>query len=329
MNVIISNKYKEMLDTLEIDVIKTMTGEFDVDDIIATFDNFFYQRMILDITAIKNYHDLKNIQKLSVNLDVSKIILLLDDDEETSSSLYLSRLISMGIYNFTKNKEGILYLLEHPNSYRDVAHIHQLENLTEEVNERVITKSLRIIGFKNVTEHAGSTSLIYMLKKTLQEYYNVVAIEVDKNDFTYFNEENMYSVTSPELPKLLIKYQNSDVILLDLNESDNTDICNDVIYLLEPSIIKLNRLLKANRHVFEKLKNKKIILNKSLLTSKDVLDFEYETKSSIFYNMPPLNERRDNKNYIAPFLAKLGLVRQITEESHTDSKNKLFGLFKF
>ena len=252
MNVIISNKYKEMLDTLEIDVIKTMTGEFDVDDIIATFDNFFYQRMILDITAIKNYHDLKNIQKLSVNLDVSKIILLLDDDEETSSPLYLSRLISMGIYNFTKNKEGILYLLEHPNSYRDVAHIHQLENLTEEVNERVITKSLRIIGFKNVTEHAGSTSLIYMLKKTLQEYYNVVAIEVDKNDFTYFNEENMYSVTSPELPKLLIKYQNSDVILLDLNESDNTDICNDVIYLLEPSIIKLNRLLKANRHVFEK-----------------------------------------------------------------------------
>lgn len=329
MNVIISNKYKEMLDTLEIDVIKTMTGEFDVDDIIATFDNFFYQRMILDITAIKNYHDLKNIQKLSVNLDVSKIILLLDDDEETSSPLYLSRLISMGIYNFTKNKEGILYLLEHPNSYRDVAHIHQLENLTEEVNERVITKSLRIIGFKNVTEHAGSTSLIYMLKKTLQEYYNVVAIEVDKNDFTYFNEENMYSVTSPELPKLLIKYQNSDVILLDLNESDNTDICNDVIYLLEPSIIKLNRLLKANRHVFEKLKNKKIILNKSLLTSKDVLDFEYETKSSIFYNMPPLNERRDNKNYIAPFLEKLGLVRQITEESHTDSKNKLFGLFKF
>ena len=104
MNVIISNKYKEMLDTLEIDVIKTMTGEFDVDDIIATFDNFFYQRMILDITAIKNYHDLKNIQKLSVNLDVSKIILLLDDDEETSSPLYLSRLISMGIYNFTKNK---------------------------------------------------------------------------------------------------------------------------------------------------------------------------------------------------------------------------------
>ena len=32
----------------------------------------------------------------------------------------------MGIYNFTRNKEGILYLLDHPNSYRDVAHIHQL-----------------------------------------------------------------------------------------------------------------------------------------------------------------------------------------------------------
>ena len=130
MNVIIANKYKEMLDSLDIDVIKSMDGEFTVDEIVERFSNFFFQRMILDITAVKDYKNLKNIQKLSVNLDMDKVILLLDDSSESSSALYLSRLISMGIYNFTRNKEGILYLLDHPNSYRDVAHIHQLENLT-------------------------------------------------------------------------------------------------------------------------------------------------------------------------------------------------------
>ena len=124
MNVIIANKYKEMLDSLDIDVIKSMDGEFTVDEIVERFSNFFFQRMILDITAVKDYKDLRNIQKLSVNLDMDKVILLLDDSSESSSALYLSRLISMGIYNFTRNKEGILYLLNHPNSYRDVAHIH-------------------------------------------------------------------------------------------------------------------------------------------------------------------------------------------------------------
>ena len=55
MNVIISNKNSALLENLGIDIIKEMHGEFDVDEIISTFQNFFYQRMILDITAIKNY----------------------------------------------------------------------------------------------------------------------------------------------------------------------------------------------------------------------------------------------------------------------------------
>ena len=57
MNVIIANKYQSMLDSLNIDVIKRLNGQFDVDDIINQFQNFFFQRMILDITALKNYKD--------------------------------------------------------------------------------------------------------------------------------------------------------------------------------------------------------------------------------------------------------------------------------
>ena len=88
MNVIIANKYSDMLKTLEIDVIKSIEGEFTVDEIIDSFSNFFFQRMILDITAIKDYKDLKNIQKLSVNLDMDKVILLLDDSAALSKMAF-------------------------------------------------------------------------------------------------------------------------------------------------------------------------------------------------------------------------------------------------
>ncbi len=327
MNVIVANKYKEMLSTLEIDVIKSIDGVFTVDEIIDSFSNFFFQRMILDITAIKDYKDLRNIQKLSVNLDMDKVILLLDDSPESESSLYLSRLISMGIYNFTRNKEGIMYLLNHPNSYRDVAHIHQLENLTEQINDRVITKNMRILGIKNLTDHAGATTFIYILKKQLDSFYNVVALEVDKRDFIYFNDPNMIFTTSADLAKMLMKYKDVDIILIDLNGYESEDVCNDVLYLLEPSVIKLNKLLMVNRGIFSKLVGKKIVLNKSLLTSRDVLDFEYEAKTKVFYNMPPLDERKNNESYVNPFLAKLGIVKRVKQEGN--NKNKIFGLFKF
>ena len=50
-----------------------------------------------------------------------------------------------------------------------------------------------IIGIKNITEHAGATTLIYMLKKELTAVYGdrVVALEINKKDFQVFNEKNM------------------------------------------------------------------------------------------------------------------------------------------
>ena len=41
MNVIVANKYETMLQDLNIDVIKRLNGEFEVDDLIAQFENFF------------------------------------------------------------------------------------------------------------------------------------------------------------------------------------------------------------------------------------------------------------------------------------------------
>ena len=72
MNVIIANEKKELLSTLNIDVIKSVEGQFDVDELVDMFKNFYYQRMILDITALKNYNDIKTLQKLSISLESQK-----------------------------------------------------------------------------------------------------------------------------------------------------------------------------------------------------------------------------------------------------------------
>ena len=121
MNVIVSNKYQSLLANLDIDIIKSITGEFEVEDLVSQFTNFYYNKMVLDITALKNYQDIATLQKLSVNMDVSNIVILLDDSEVVNSPKYLSSLISMGIYNFTRNADSIAFLIQNPNSYKDVA----------------------------------------------------------------------------------------------------------------------------------------------------------------------------------------------------------------
>jgi len=330
MNVIVSNKYQSMLEGIGIDVIKTKNGEFEVEDIINEFQNFFFQRMILDITALKNYRDIKTLQKLSINLDMDKIILLLDDTADSTSTDYLSKLISMGIYNFTKNVEGIMYLYNNPNSYRDVAHIQQLDfnggqDVIVEKYESTVSGT-RIIGIKNVTKQSGATTLTYMIRNQLLQHYSAVAIEVNKTDFKYFNDRKLISTTSAEIGNVVARYTDKDVILIDINDSVQAEqICNDVIYLVEPSIIKLNKLMLLNRNAFKNLKDKKVILNQSILSSKDVLDFEYEAGVKVFYNMPPLDEREKSIHSINAFLCRLGFIKQ--ENGEQEKKNKLLGLF--
>ena len=111
MNVIVANQYKNELSNLDVDVIKSITGEFDADELVAMFKNFFFDKMILDITAIKNYKNLEVIQKLAMGLSAEKLILIIPD-EECSSSAYLSSIISMGIYNFTNNVNAVKVDLE-------------------------------------------------------------------------------------------------------------------------------------------------------------------------------------------------------------------------
>lgn len=329
MNVIISNKNQALLENLGIDVIKEMNGEFTVEEIIATFQNYFYQRMILDITAIKNYTDINNLQKLSMALDMEKLILLLDGSDATSSPTFLSNLVSMGIYNFTKNIEGIQYLYNTPNSYRDVAQFQSINTNLASTNinqpvapvEPSITMSDEsyrsgptVIGVKNITKQSGATSLVYMMKNQLAKHYDVVALEVDKGDFTYFKDSSMISVVTNDVGSVLKRFRDKDVIIIDINNSIVAEgFCSEVLYLIEPSVIKLQKLMALNAPALQGLKGKKIVLNQSLLNNSDVSVFEYEAKVDVFYNLRPLNERDSHLEDLNKLLVKLGFSKQESE----------------
>ena len=97
---------------------------------------------------------------------------------------------------------------------------------------------------------------------------------------------------------------------MDVNNSPMAlSMAQEVIYLVEPSTIKLNELVSVKKNAFLELKDKKVILNKSLLSSKDVSELQYETKLNYLFNMPPLNERDKNIPMVDEFLVKLGFLK--------------------
>lgn len=354
MNVIVSNKYFAMLGNLNIDLIKSINGEFEVDELVAQFDNFFFNKMVLDITAIRNYKDITQMQKLSFGMDMTKVILLLDDSPEVNSQQYLSELVSMGIYNFTRNIDAISYLIDNPNTYKDVAQFHLLGSVgmmvpednnhgfsndnrrggREEhsfINPSIAMPSIggtRVIGIKNLTDHAGATTLIYMLKKQLEANYSVLGVELDKNDFLYFNDPDLRSISTKELSSIIKNPTNNfQIILIDINDSSEEANCTEMLYLIEPSTLMLNKMIRRDRNILTKIKGKKIVLNCSLLDDDDIRRFESEARCSVFHNIPPLDAKKDRHRALDELLFKLGFDKN-KPANQGNRGARLFGIVK-
>ena len=363
MNVIIANEQQEKLSALDIDIIKAINGEYESSEIVEMFKNFFYSKMILDVTALKNYKDVKAYYTLVQGLEKEKIVFFLPEGSEICTPNFLAKLIDIGIYNFTTNIDGIKYLVRKSNTYEDVKKIREMAMPTEPVQQPPQTQAINnslstfddnslgnneppkndnvtisnqetkpnnsksmIVGIKNVTPHAGSTSLIYMLKKELEQIHGkngVVAIELNRNDFHFFFDNTMVSITANDLNGTLSKYSNTSIILVDVNDVDES-FCNEVYYLLEPSTLQLNKLVSRNKDILSKLKSKKIILNRSLLTNNDINDFEYEANIRVFFNIPPLNDRKKNE-ILNDFITRSGMGNSSGNRS---GGGRIFGLFK-
>ena len=335
MNVLVVNQQENILSPLNIEIIKTLRGTFSADEIISSFTNFFFARMIIDITALQQSEDIVTYQKLSIGLPIDKVILLIPPTSQVANNFFLSKLISMGYYNFTTNGDGVVYLLDNPNTYKEVAHLHQMapqsipfnptdpmgqgemannqpvpQQMTAEQQLAAIPRlsGIRTLGVKNVTEGAGSSSLIYMMKKELEACnFSVICVEVDKREFAFFREQNMISTSKQTLATELLKARDFNYVLVDLNEYED-QICDETLYLVEPSVIKLNRLMLKDRNVFSKIRNKKVVINKSVLSATDVEEFANEAGISVFYVMPPLNDRERPKE-VRDLLLRLGMAK--------------------
>ena len=152
-----------------------------------------------------------------------------------------------------------------------------------------------------------------MLKKQLSKDYNTVAIEINKRDFLFYNDEEMVSCKNVELNNVINKYNNCNVILIDLNDLELAtahSVCTDVIYLMESSTLMINKLVMLDNECFNKISGNKIILNRSLLSEKDVKQLEFESNLKFFEVLPPMNDRQDNQNILFPLLEKLGLYKR-------------------
>ena len=365
MNVIVSNKQKDIIDNANIDAIKDLNGLFSIDELINKFKNYFFSKMILDATSIIDFSSEEVINKLASEIGSERLFILLPSNPEPPKN-FVDKLVSLKIYNFSTKIEELVNYINRPRVYNDIignedipkddfyvdnsvkennnsfenekTNLNNQDNFYADNSVKESSNSFesektnlnnqdefayksqdnnleeynsfngrKVIGFKNVTLHAGSTTLIYMLIKVFKEKFNkrVLGIEVNKNDFSYFQDDRMISVKEENLDNA-INSTNAEIILVDLNDCHNLSICNEVIHLVEPSIIKLNKLMIENRFAFRELQGKHVILNKSLLSNNDVDALSNEAHVKMSFNIPPVNDRIYN-DIIIKFIHYLGL----------------------
>ncbi len=323
MNVVTANKNKSIIDRLDIDIIKRIDGQYELRELLSKFVNLYFNKMIIDITSIENYQDIEVIKQLGKAIDPSRVVILLNDEPELNSPLYMSNLVSTGFYNFTRNFEGIKYLYSNPNTLDNVKHLLLdqndikaiIERQEEEAKERELAlqnvgKKI-VVGLTNLTDHAGATSLANMMVRQLNAQGNkAIGIEMFRQDMLFYHDRSLSSCMNKyDLQTRLKDNEDANAVIIDLNEfGEAKEFCDHILYLVEPSNVKLTKLLKKNRNAFLERDGDKIVLNQSFVNDQEIADFEYETKCKVYDNLPPLNDRDLNLEEVNQLLRRLGFI---------------------
>ena len=143
-----------------------------------------------------------------------------------------------------------------------------------------------------------------------------------------FNDPDLKSVSSRELASIINNpVNNYNVILIDINNSAEEANCTEMLYLIEPSTLMLNKLIRRDRNILDKIRGMKVILNKSLLDAPDVRDFEGEARCSVFHNIPPLDDKKDKHRVLDELLNKLGFDKNRPTGGEPRAA-RLFGIVK-
>jgi len=324
MNIIVTNKCRGLIYSANLEVLKEITGVFKVSEIGNMFNSIFYKKIIIDATAIYDFPKDNVMKELISTFDADKLILFLPPDNPPPRK-FLSFLVSINLYNFTDNVRGLIELTKRSNTYENVAnYIIKEEKIDNENKLNEITGKI-VIGFRSITTNSYITDIIYLLNICLENKHhkNVIGIEMNTRNFVFYNLKNLFSVEENRVKDFINSHNECDIVLLNLDGSLADSLCDEIIYLVNPSLFEINKLLLSNRNAFRELKGKKVMLVNSLLTSDDIKQFAKEASINVYYNMPPLNDRIDNSD-LDKLLIKMGII----EESNKSTKKGLFDIFK-
>lgn len=319
MNLVIVNENTIVVNALTIDIIKVLNGVYDVNSIEKELVNFYFNKVIIDITAIKNYFSSFDLFEFLNYFGKDKVILLLNDSAYCNSKEFLTQLINNGYYNFTSNSQGVSFLVNRSNTYEDVKKYIQTPTFISELNSSIgstniqtKTNNIKIIGIKNLSEGAGSTTLMQQMVKQLAFNYKVKGIELNGFDAIFFRRPDIIFCNDYiEAETTIQGLKGIDAIIIDLNEfEDKNKICTDIIYLLEPGIIRISKFIKNINKYKDKLNDMKIVLNRSALKDEEINYFEKETGLNIYYNLTNFDDKKDRLLSIDKLLIKLGFNKQ-------------------
>lgn len=340
MYIIIKNENSRIINNLTVNVSKTLVGDFTREDLDRELNLINYDKVIVDITSIRNYYDDNYLYKfLEFFRSPSDVILLLNDGFVANSKHFLSKLISKGYYNFATTDSAVNRLLERNNTIDDVKEYMDGNDFLKtnsivsgiDKNKKFETDKL-IIGIENGFPHSGATTLMYMLVKEIGKSKKVKGIEMINNDSLFFRDDRIISCESRIQFETIVKTLNDiDVYIVDLNGSDVKEICNKVIYLIEPGTTKINKVVKGDREIYEMLKNSNVVLNRSNIKDDEMKTFEYETKFKVVGNVPNLNERLDSNDSLTKLVDYLLDNKEKYEKLSKDDGNinKKVGLVGF
>ena len=340
MYIIIKNENSRIINNLTVNVSKTLVGDFTREDLDRELNLINYDKAIVDVTSIRNYYDDNYLYKfLEFFRSPSDVILLLNDGFVANSKHFLSKLISKGYYNFATTDSAVNRLLERNNTIDDVKEYMDGNDFLKtdsivsgiDKNKKFETDKL-IIGIENGFPHSGATTLMYMLVKEIGKSKKVKGIEMINNDSLFFRDDRIISCESRIQFETIVKTLNDiDVYIVDLNGSDVREICNKVIYLIEPGTTKINKVVKGDREIYEMLKNSNVVLNRSNIKDEEMKTFEYETKFKVVGNVPNLNERLDSNDSLTKLVDYLLDNKEKYEKFSKDDGNinKKVGLVGF
>ena len=259
----------------------------------------------MDLTSIKNYYDNNYLYDFLGYFNVpNRVILVLNDGFVANSKIFLRNLIEHGYYNFATSDSAVVRLLEKQNTYDDVKeYINGYDFMKSDTivsgreEESKFETDKTIIGIENGYEHSGATTFMYLLVKELSKSCKVKGIEMFNNDSLYFKDDRIITCQSRVQFETIVKtLKDIDVFIVDLNGSDVKEICNKVIYLVDPGSTKLYKIIKGNQKEYEHLLNCNVVLNRSNIKNDSLKNFEYETHLKIVGNVPNLNERLDSNS---------------------------------